>query len=152
MVDAVAQWLHHFRTAGWALAAGFGGLLLSLVAVVLVSLYLPADYFVRATTRPGFLPGRPVLRGALRGAKNALGVLVFLAGFIMALPLVPGPGLLFMLLGIGLCDFPGKRSLERRLLRVPRVLASLNRWRARLGRPALLTQAKSPRSVVDSAP
>ena len=52
----------------------------------------------------------------------------------MLLPLVPGPGFLFILVGLGRVDFPGQRSLERRLLGLPRVLASLNRLRARFGR------------------
>jgi hypothetical protein len=152
MLDAIEGWVHQSQTFGWTLAAALGGLLLSLVAGLVVIFFLPADYFVRAADRPGFLPRHPIVRVLLLVAKNTLGGLVFLAGFIMALPLVPGPGVLFMLLGIGICDFPGKRSLERRLFRVPRVLASINRLRARLGRGELLSGAKPPRSVVDSAP
>jgi hypothetical protein len=37
-----------------------------------------------------------------------------------------------------LLEFPGKRSLERRLLARPRVLETMNRIRARLGRPPLV--------------
>jgi hypothetical protein len=44
-----------------------------------------------------------------------------------------------MLVGLGLVDFPGKRALERRLLRLPRVLASVNKLRARFGKPPILT-------------
>jgi hypothetical protein len=59
----------------------------------------------------------------------------------MALPLVPGPGLVFILLGLSLLDFPGKRSLERRLLSVPRVQRFLNEVRERFGRPPLIIDA-----------
>jgi hypothetical protein len=58
----------------------------------------------------------------------------------MALPLVPGPGVLFILLGLGFIDFPGKRSLERRLLRQPHVLSSVNKMRGRFGKPPILTE------------
>jgi hypothetical protein len=52
--------------------------------------------------------------------------------------LVPGPGLVFILIGISLLDFPGKRSLERRLLAVPVVLRFLNEVRQRFRRPPLI--------------
>jgi hypothetical protein len=80
-----------------------------------------------------------VARLVLLVTKNLVGVLVFLAGFVAALPLVPGPGVLFMLVGLGLVDLPGKRALELRLLRQRHVLQSVNRVRARFGRPPLLT-------------
>ena len=57
---------------------------------------------------------------------------------VMALPLVPGPGLLFMLLGFSVLDFPGKRAVERRLLAVGTVMRSLNGIRARFRRPPLV--------------
>ena len=47
-------------------------------------------------------------------------------------------GVLFMLVGVGLVDFPGKRSLELRLLREPHVLSSVNKMRARFGKPPIL--------------
>jgi hypothetical protein len=42
-----------------------------------------------------------------------------------------------MIIGLTLVDFPGKRRLERRLLRHPRVLRAINRLRARFDRPPL---------------
>jgi hypothetical protein len=77
------------------------------------------------------------LRWTLLIAKNVLGWLVILLGLLLSLPLVPGPGFLFILMGLGLVDLPGKRSFERRLIGLPRVLASLNRLRARFGRPPI---------------
>jgi hypothetical protein len=76
----------------------------------------------------------------LLAAKNLLGSLMVLAGLVMSLPLVPGPGVLFVLIGLGLIDFPGKRALELRLLRQRHVLSSVNKVRARFGRPPLLTE------------
>jgi len=53
-------------------------------------------------------------------------VLVVL-GIIMALPGVPGPGILTIVLGVMLLNFPGKRRLERWLIRRPMVLSAMNR-------------------------
>ena len=53
----------------------------------------------------------------------------------MSLPLVPGPGLVFILLGLSLLDFPGKRALQRRVVTRPFVLRVLNKTRTRFGPP-----------------
>jgi hypothetical protein len=58
-------------------------------------------------------------------------------GFVMALPGVPGQGILTMLIGLTLVDFPGKRSLEQRLVRRPSVRRALDKVRARFGHPPL---------------
>ena len=150
--DVIRHGLHHYRALGWPadLALGVGLPLASFIIGLVVVVALPADYFVRAPDRRGFWQAHWALRLTLTVAKNVLGVIVFIAGFVMALPLVPGPGVLFMLVGLGLADFPGKRSLERRLLRERHVLSSVNKMRARFGKPPMLTEVASPQSVVNS--
>jgi UPF0716 family protein affecting phage T7 exclusion len=67
--------------------------------------------------------------------KNVLGVVLVLWGVIMLA--IPGPGVVTLLLGLSLLDFPGKRALERRILTSPGVLRTLNALRARAGQPAI---------------
>ena len=67
--------------------------------------------------------------------KNLLGLIMLPLGIIMSLPLVPGPGLVFMLLGLSLLNFPGKRKAERALIRRPSVTRVLTKMRARFGKP-----------------
>jgi hypothetical protein len=55
----------------------------------------------------------------------------------MAVPGIPGQGVLTMIVGLTLLDFPGKRGLECRLIGRPRILRTINRLRARFGRPPL---------------
>jgi hypothetical protein len=45
---------------------------------------------------------------------------------------------LTILLGIMLLDFPGKRSLEARIVSRPRVFRAINALRARFDKPPLL--------------
>lgn len=134
--------------AGLAIAAGMTLLSIGLGLVVVLS--LPCDYFVRDS---GGGPPRhgAVLRFSLVLLKNMLGLLLLLAGVVMALPLIPGPGVFVMLIGVGLLDFPGRRAVERRLLGAPRILASVNRIRACFGRAALLPREKR-QSMVDTGP
>jgi len=88
---------------------------------------IPADYF--CDTR------RAKTNLFIRIASNILGALLVLAGAIMLV--TPGQGLLTLLIGISLLDFPGKRRLERRLLRQGKVLSTINAWRHRAGRAPL---------------
>lgn len=68
-------------------------------------------------------------------AKNALGALLLVLGAAMLV--LPGQGLLTILVGLLLIDFPGKYRLERRLLGGPRVLRAINALRERWKKPPL---------------
>lgn len=151
--DQVRQLLSSASTSHSSVAAvlALGIPVLSFLAGLAIILGLPPDYFMRKRSDE--------LRRQHRGwrllwlaLRNLLGGVIFVAGVIMALPLVPGPGLLFMLIGLGLVDLPGKRALELRLLRQRHVLRSVNRVRARFGRKPLQTAQPEPRSVVDNRP
>lgn len=90
---------------------------------------LPANYFLHDEPPPFMHGNHPLLRGAGFIAKNVIGAVLLVAGAIMILPGVPGPGLMAIVWGIVLIDFPGKRRLEMRLIRKPSILASVNRMR-----------------------
>jgi hypothetical protein len=109
---------------------------LGLVSFILVK--LPADYFCSHYDRQLWSGRAPALRIAAAIGKNVLGVLLILLGIIMALPGVPGQGLLTILLGVMLVDFPGKDRLERNLLHRPAIRNSIDKLRARFNKPPLL--------------
>jgi hypothetical protein len=71
-------------------------------------------------------------------ARNALGVVLVAVGLVMSIPGIPGQGLLTVLIGSMLIDFPGRRRLEKALVRRPGILTAVNRIRARFGHPPLL--------------
>jgi hypothetical protein len=111
---------------------------LSAVAVTLVLLALPAASFLHRGQRGLWIDRHPLARWAWFGLKNVIGIVLILAGIVLSLPGVPGPGLLTILIGLLLVDFPGKHRLERAILCRPRVLDRINRFRARFGRPPLV--------------
>lgn len=80
----------------------------------------------------------PAARAAYLVGKNLLGLALLGAGALMALPGIPGQGLLTMLVGLFLLDVPGKRRLELAIVRRRAVLAAVNRIRSRFGQPPLL--------------
>mgnify|MGYP001603897622 CR=1 FL=1 len=106
--------------------------LVSLIVFPLIIIYLPHDYFIRA--EPRFASLSP-LRMLLRILKNAFGCFLILAGVLMLF--LPGQGLLCILLGVSLLQFPGKRELEIRLLRFKRVRGSVAWIRNKAKRPPI---------------
>jgi len=55
---------------------------------------------------------------------------------------LPGQGLLTMLVGFMLMSFPGKRKLAASLIRRTSMLPSVNRLRARFGKEPLVLSGK----------
>ena len=97
---------------------------------------IPEDYFLRTGGRRSeWGRKRPLLHGVLRVGRNALGLLLVAAGGVMLF--VPGQGLLAILAGLMLLEFPGKRRLEGALVRRPAVSGSMNWMRKRRGVPPL---------------
>ncbi len=109
---------------------------LALVSFLLVK--LPPTYF-QASHERGFWENQPqVIRWGGIILKNLLGLILVLLGIVMSLPGVPGQGVLTILLGIMLLDFPGKRRLEYRLVSQPKMLRVVNRLRAKFDQPPLI--------------
>lgn len=111
---------------------------LSLGAVGVVLVLLPATYFLDRHNRDFWIDRHPVIRWSGRIAKNLAGLILIVIGVALSVPGIPGQGLLTILIGLLLVDFPGKRRLERKLVRRPGISARINRWRARFGRPPLV--------------
>ena len=117
-----------------ASAASLGAVILALVGVPWVVTRLPADYFSQArrhTWRES--DGEPLFAVFIGFLKNVVGGALVVLGLIMLV--TPGQGLLTLLAGLLLMNFPGKYRLERWLVMRPGVLRALNWLRARQGHP-----------------
>ncbi|MFN4260744.1 MAG: hypothetical protein ACK4RK_15715 [Gemmataceae bacterium] len=120
---------------GFFLLSFFG----SIAAVGFVIVRMPATYFRQDHQHIYFWGDQhPILRWIGLIVKNLFGLLLVAVGAVLALPGVPGQGILTILIGLMLLDFPGKRTLERKLITRPQVLASVNRLRQRFGKPPLV--------------
>lgn len=102
--------------------------LASIIAIPWLLCQLPEDYLEpdAASERHGV--ARRVLRNTLGSVLLVLGVLMLV---------LPGQGLLTILVGLTLLDFPSKRRMVLRLLMRPRVFHLVNSIRDRFGRPPL---------------
>ena len=111
---------------------------ISLLVVVVLLVRLPATYFLDREDRQLWVDHHPVARLALHLLKNLAGVGLVALGLLLSLPGIPGQGLLTVLIGLMLVDFPGKRRLEKRLIQFPRVRQTVDRLRQRYGKPPLV--------------
>lgn len=150
------DWLTH-TIHGWGLTWGqvLFGVLFSIVTfvasigvVTIVLVKLPSNYFHSSHEREFLVEHHPILRALGIFAKNILGLLLVALGIVMSLPGVPGQGVLTILLGIMLLDFPGKRSLEERIVSRPRVFRAINLLRERFDKPPLMLDEKEPKAAV----
>lgn len=120
---------------GIGIAVTLGTAMLGAVMILLVTLYLPPDYF-RKQRRS--LASRSK---TLIVFKNLFGLVVLILG--VAMLVLPGQGMLTILVALVLLDIPGKQRLERRIARLPRVLNSLNKIRRYFGKEDFL-EPKNP--------
>lgn len=125
------QWAAEHKALLWWLgAASLASFVITAFAVPLLVARMPADHY-RRPPGTGWAQRHP----ALRVARSVLGAVVVLVGVFLLF--VPGQGILTILVGLGLLEFPGKRRLELGLLRRPRVHAAVDWMRRRAGRPPL---------------
>jgi hypothetical protein len=128
MPDDLSSW---FSQPAVMWAVGGFSVVAVVASIIMVPRYvakLPADYL-----RSGDREKNPSV--ALRVARNALGVLLVLLGIAMLL--LPGQGLITLIVGVLLVDFPGKQKLIRKVLGRRKVLEAVNKLRARHHAPPM---------------
>jgi hypothetical protein len=125
------EWLSKQGALWWWLFAVSAVLLVvsPLVAAWIV-VRLPSDYFVEPRRQKSSgRPQNPALSIVARIGRNLLGAVLLIAGLVMLV--TPGQGLLSIVVGLGLLDFPGKYRLQRWLIMRKPVWRSINWLRRR---------------------
>lgn len=132
----VAAWVHEHLGRG-ALATiaivSIVAFLLGVVVTPIVLIRLPPDYFVKRESAPS--PSLTLGRALALVARNLLGLVLILLG--LAMLVLPGQGLITLLVGLLVLDFRGKRKWERKLVARPGVLRVINGLRSRARRAPL---------------
>lgn len=128
-MDFLSEWQQPLL---WVSGLSLLGVVATLIAVPWVVTRLPRDYFARGE-RVSWreTSGEPVFAMIIGVAKNILGLLLIVLGLIMLV--TPGQGILTLLIGLLLMNFPGKYSVERWLVMRPGVMRGMNWLRSRRG-------------------
>ena len=94
---------------------------------------LPVDYFARDHHPTPWEDAHPVLRVALIVMKNLFGLVLVALGVLMLI--LPGQGLLTILAGVALIDFPGRHRVVQWIVAREPVMNALNWLRRKAKRP-----------------
>jgi hypothetical protein len=138
------SWLSdHWAALTWGQVLSAAGIFLlslfiSFAALVVVAVKIPHNYF-SSHYRQDFLPNSSwIVRWGATIGKNILGVFLIAIGIVLSLPGIPGQGVLTILLGLIMLDIPGKRPLECRIVKWPKILANINSIREKFNKKPLV--------------
>lgn len=127
------SWLRAHETLLWWLGASSVVMfVVSLIAIPLIAARIPVDYFTRDPHQHA-LPAVPHIVWLV--LKNLLGAIFLIMG--LAMLVLPGQGIITILVGMSLMNFPGKHALIRRIACQPNILRTINWMRSRAGQPPL---------------
>lgn len=109
---------------------------ISLLSLPWLVAQIPEDYFAsQGRAETAWKTRHPVVGLLTLVLKNLLGYLLLLGGILMLF--LPGQGILTIVAGLLLMDYPGKFALEKRIARSPTIFKGLNWLRNRAGKPPL---------------
>ena len=134
-MEQIHEWLRANQSLlGWLGLFSILFFVGTLIAIPIIIIMLPDRYLVENNN------ARHLSRGPLWfipyvAIKNLIGLLFVAAGLVMLV--LPGQGLLTLLIGSALIDFPGKRKLIRKIMGRAGILHAVNRLRAKANRPPL---------------
>ena len=109
--------------------------LVSLLSIGWLVSLIPSDYFINKKESK-FKLNYPVAWIVSTIIKNIFGYILILGGGLMLI--LPGQGLITIFIGLMLSNYPGKYSIEKRIIATPRILKSINWLRKKSDEPPLI--------------
>jgi len=133
LMETITALLEPYRAVLPWIAWGSGiAFLLSLAVVPALIARIPVNYFRQPSTVRNSAPKISSVHYPLVWIlRNLAGLIFILSGIAMLV--LPGQGLLTIVLGIFVADFPGKWALERKLIAQKSVFSTINWIRAKKG-------------------
>ena len=135
MISQLISFLN--ENAVWLVTASVVSLVVGVLLLPYFITRIPVDYFSHPHRQYMSASSRhPLIRLIIMGIKNLLGIVFIVAGLLMLL--LPGQGLLMLLVGLVIMNYPGKFALERWIIQRPYVLPAVNWLRMKYDHPPLL--------------
>ena len=139
-MDFVKYFIHWFSDHPEILMGlGISSIFIFLLSIIGISWFvanIPEDYFFESKRKSTkWHEQKPILRLVVIFGKNIIGVLLIIGGLLMLV--LPGQGLLTMVTGLLLINYPGKYRLERKLVSKPSIFRTLNWIRIKANKPPL---------------
>tara|TARA_B100001564_G_C20398137_1_gene559926 strand:- start:201 stop:641 length:441 start_codon:yes stop_codon:yes gene_type:complete len=132
-INSFIQWFANHPEV--LIGMGISSIFIFLISILGISWFvaqIPEDYFLQSKRQTSkWQKQKPILRFVIVLGKNLIGLSLIIGGLLMLL--LPGQGLLTIVTGLLLVNYPGKYKLEQKLVSVPSVYKALNwiRFRAK---------------------
>ena len=118
---------------------GISSILIFIISIIGISWFvaqIPEDYFLSLKRKPSkWQEQKPILRLGILFGKNIIGFSLIIGGLLMLV--LPGQGLLTIVTGLLLINYPGKYKLEQKLVAMPSIFKALNWIRVKANKPPL---------------
>ena len=137
-LNFITKWL----ATNSSILIGIGGLSLLILIFSIIGLgwfisQIPEDYFIHEKRQAdNWDKYSSKTRIVIIILKNFIGIAMLISGLLLLI--LPGQGLLTMIIGLLLIDYPRKFQLEQKIISIPSVFRSLNWFRAKARKPNLL--------------
>ena len=142
LVNSFIQWFANHPEI--LIGMGISSIFIFLISILGISWFIaqiPEDYFLRSKRQPSkWREQKPILRFVVMFGKNLIGLSLIIGGLLMLV--LPGQGLLTIVTGLLLVNYPGKYKLEQKLSSMPSIFRALNWIRLKAKKPPL--QRKAP--------
>ena len=136
--NSIVAWLMGYSS----ILIGLGGLSVLILVFSIAGMgwfiaQIPEDYFIHDKRQAKhWNKYSSQARIAIIVFKNIFGGIMLVGGLFLLV--LPGQGLLTMIIGLLLIDYPGKFQLEQKIISIPSIFRSLNWFRAKARKPNLL--------------
>lgn len=133
MLETLSIWTEqHAGAMLFIVVISFVALLATIWGTPYLLARMPDNYFLLTPEHTQRTP-RKLLISSIR---TLLGLMLIIFGILMIF--TPGPGLVALVLGLCVSDFPGKHRILQRLICQPNVFKALNWLRAKADKPPFL--------------
>ncbi|OQX58502.1 MAG: hypothetical protein B5M52_05330 [Helicobacteraceae bacterium 4484_230] len=115
----------------WLTVVSIIALIASMVLIPWMIVHIPSDYFSHPNRQKKYVRDSQISIARLMFMllKNILGIVFIIGG--VAMLVMPGQGILTIVIGILLIDFPYKYQVESWIIKRPTILKSINMLRAK---------------------
>ena len=141
LVHSFIQWFANHPEV--LIGMGISSIFIFLISILGISWFIaqiPEDYFLRSKRQPSkWREKKPILRFVVMFGKNLIGLSLIIGGLLMLV--LPGQGLLTIVTGLLLVNYPGKYKLEQKLSSMPSIFRALNWIRLKAKKPPLKRKA-----------
>ena len=141
LVNSFIQWFADHPEV--LIGMGISSIFIFLISILGISWFIaqiPEDYFLRSKRQPSkWREQKPILRFVVMFGKNLIGLSLIIGGLLMLV--LPGQGLLTIVTGLLLVNYPGKYKLEQKLSSMPSIFRALNWIRLKANKPPLQKKA-----------